>query len=726
MTSPALTVLFLALVTSTLGVTIGRTADYDNIPESMKTSKLANKPNIRNMETSWTNVHNRLSRQQLSDNDIVHKYDEIYKENEDLVSNKQVNLKSTDDKMGGVRNFAETKVGYGKKYDGARKYSKGKRRVKREDDPCEPFRFRNPEQQQITHPRNKNNTDTYAGGMNCNTTIQGPIGTVIELTFVDMFHIEDHPDCIYDYLEIRDGAKGYSKEIETLCGHQFPRQIVTTGPFAWLKFVSDDTIEYEGFRINIAFRQEPKSHIVPSDCYNEPIKGMHGEIGIGKIKPSCLEESKGQALDVLWTINTPENTKIYLNFTRYELEFPNECEENVIQVFGSVLEYHAKLAQYCGSVANSVTSLGNEMYIRYFASLTARAAKKGGFNATFTAFRSLNPNKDDKCDAEEEFDCEDNTCIAAELQCDDVAHCRLKTDEDKDLCKLETTSMISQPHIMVILVIFCLILSGMSFIFLFKCIRKLYQDHKIIKEIHEATSQEHIRQSCEDRLDSLVGSRLTLDAKRLQSDSEPRASLERENHTNEMVKRQRSFSKHKPSSIDSDFIPDVPLDPEDEPWRRSVDQVPVITENVRIEHNGRTRRSDTSKKEESVRRSVRESEESKARERKEIRDVSVGAPDTKESGCQTRESLFQTETAPSSDGSGSNGPGFSTFGYSGATIARPSPPQTNTSEITIELLSQVPPHQPSKSHKKMSDRRPMSAETTRSAPDVIIVSKPIR
>ncbi|KAL0861374.1 hypothetical protein ABMA27_008922 [Loxostege sticticalis] len=702
----------------------------------MQTSTLANKPiysvtkDIISMENSWTNVHSRISRQKelnedVNINEIVHKYDEIYTENQDLVSiGKRLNLRTTDDKMGSVRKFADSSLRYDKKikrYDGAGKYSKGKRRVKRDEDPCEPFRFRNPEQTQITHPRNKNNTDTYASGVNCNTTIYGPDGTVIELTFVDMFHIEDHPQCIYDYLEIRDGEKGYSDEIETLCGHQFPRQIVTTGPYAWLKFVSDDTIEYEGFRINIAFRQEPKSHKVPKECYNEPIIGKHGYVGIDKITSSCLEESKGQALDVLWTINTPENTKIYLNFTAYELEHPNECEENVIQVFGSVLEYKEKLAHYCGSVANSVTSTGNEMYIRYFASITARQSKKTTFNATFTAFRSLDPSKEEKCIEGEEFDCEDNTCIDGALKCDEVAHCRLKADEDKELCKRETTSMISQPHIMVILVIFCLILSGMSFIFLFKCIRKLYQDHKIIKE--------HIRQSCEDRLDNLMGSRLTLDAKRLQTDNEPRASLERENHTNEMVKRQRSFSKHKltsqPSSIDSDFVPDVPIDPEDEPWQRNVDQVPVVTENVRIEHNGRARRSDTSKKEESMRKSVRESNES--RERKEIRDVSVGAPDTKESSCQTRESLFQTETAPSSDGSGSNGPGFSTFGYSGATIARPSPPaQTNTSEITIELLSQVPPHQTTKSHKKMSERRPMSAETTRSAPDVIIVSKPIR
>uniref|UniRef100_A0A2A4IZ23 Uncharacterized protein n=1 Tax=Heliothis virescens TaxID=7102 RepID=A0A2A4IZ23_HELVI len=87
-----------------------------------------------------------------------------------------------------------------------------------------------------------------------------------------------------------------------------------------------------------------------------------------------------------------------------------------------------------------------------------------------------------------------------------------------------------------------------------------------------------------------------------------------------------------------------------------------------------------------------------------------------------REKLFINPN--SSTGSGTNSRGFSTFGYSGATIVRPSPPITNTSEITIELLKQIPPQEIKQ--KKIPDRRPISTETTRSAPDVIIVSKPIR
>ncbi|XP_053618177.1 uncharacterized protein LOC128679766 [Plodia interpunctella] len=597
-------------------------------------------------------------------------------------------------------------------------------RVKRDgtEDRCAAFKFIDNDQVDIWHPHSKENSNNYYRKIDCVTVINGTEGTILELTFVDIFRIEGHPNCDYDYLEIRDGLRGYAPLLggKKLCGQQFPRPILTTGPYAWLKFHSDDTIEYEGFHIKIAAKPVAKSHVIPESCHMTRT-GTDGILDINAIDEKCKEDSANQALDVLWTIEAEPNRKIYLNFTQFDLAKPNACEENVVQVFGAVIEFDAKLAHYCGSIANSVTTKfdstkvpsdeGNIMHVRLYASKVAR--EDTDFIAQYTVFRTLDPSdEDDKCIPDEEFDCQDSTCIAAELKCNRYANCRLKTDEDAELCKGEAESIISQPHIMVILVIFSLILSGMTFVFLFKCIRKLYQDHKIIKE--------HIRQSCEDGLDSLAKRRLTLDAMSLERDSEPRASLERENHTNEMVKQQRSFSKHKHSSIDSDFQ-ETHIDQDDAPWRREVDDAPE-TENVRVERNGRTRRSVMSKKEGSM--SKRDSEE--RREKKEIRDVSVGAPDTKESGCQTRESLFQSDPVPSSDGSGSNSRGFSTFGYSGATIARPSPPQTTASEITIELLSKVTPKSPVKTQKKIPDRRPMSNETTRSAPDVIIVSKPIR
>ncbi|XP_013137870.1 PREDICTED: uncharacterized protein LOC106102829 isoform X1 [Papilio polytes] len=716
MTSPALLVLSLFLVFSVIGLTSLQTV-HDNNTKQENINSLVKEVIMKNltMETLRTK---KLDNRYISfdenieelRNNLTYRNDDIY--TADLIFSK-FNIKklhNISDKRNIVRRNEGSRI--------LREILRPRRRFKREEDSerCETFYYQK-DRTQISHPYSKNDTNKlYYGDIDCTTTIEGPEGSVIKLTFVDIFHIEDHPDCAYDFLEIRDGEKGYSNTLGKFCGENFPPQITTTGPFAWLKFHSDGTIEYEGFHITVDIIQSPSnSHKIPDSCFKN-LTGPEGYVNTTSIDENCKRGSEGHPLDVLWRIETDENTKIYLNFTGYNLNKPNECEQNAVQVFGHKTEEKYRLAYYCGSIANPVTTKdtegnekGNIMHVRLYAT---SSGKNSDFSARYTAFRSLDPNRDEKCSATE-FHCGDNTCINAGLECDDYAHCRLKADEEN--CKHTTESMISKLHIIVILVIFSLILSGMSFVFIFKCIRKLYQDHKIIKE--------HIRQSCEDRLDSLVSSRLTLDAKRLQRDSQPRASLERENHTNEMYKKQRKYSQRKQSSIESDFVQETHLDMDEEIWRKDVPNVPIQTEDVHIERNGRSRRSDLSRKEESIRSRTRESEE-----RKEIRDVSVGAPDTKESGCQTRESLFQ-DAPPSSDGSGTtNSRGFSTFGYSGATIVRPSSPptQTNTSQITIELLKQMPQKQDSKQLKKISDRRPISAETTRSAPDVIIVSKPIR
>ncbi|CAB3232449.1 unnamed protein product, partial [Arctia plantaginis] len=656
-----------------------------------------------------------FSKDYLEYNDISD--EKTFNTNRNFFENDKINVDDINKHTINTRKFKTKKIKSLKK-DGE---ENAKSRVIREikDPGCDSFKL---ESGLITHPHNILSPNKhYYNNSNCVTVIDAGVGNVVKMTFIDMFRIENHPECIYDYLEIRDGFYGFAKLLGKVCGQAFPKQITTSGPYAWLKFHSDDTIEYEGFKISIEFKAEAHSHKIPAACHKTFTNDMKGVIEKGKnfsgIDPECVSGSEDQPLDVLWTIITEEENKIYLNFTTYDLYKPNECEDNVIQVFGSVIELDSKLAQYCGSVANSVTTKdpdGNIMHVRFYASQLSKV--KSLIKASFNPFRMVNQAIEGaKCRDETEFDCEDNTCIPKLLACDDEAQCRLKADEEPSRCKTVHKSAIEETHILVILIIFSLILSSMSFVFIFKCVRKLYQDHKIIKE--------HLRQSTEDRLDAIDGSRLTLDPHKLQMDSEPRASLERENLTNEMYKKKRSFSKHKQPSIESDYIIETQIDFEEETWRREVDSMPTEVEDIRIERNGRTRRSDLSKKEESIRHKTKESDEN--RERKEIRDVSVGAPDTKESGCQTRESLFQTDPPPSSDGSGTNSRGFSTFGYSGATIARPSPPaSTKTSEITIELLKQVPP-QESKPQKKL-DRRPISTETTRSAPDVIIVSKPIR
>lgn len=58
--------------------------------------------------------------------------------------------------------------------------------------------------------------------------------------------------------QIRDGRYGFSKLIDTLCGHKFPNLIFSSDRYLWLLFRSDDNIEYGGFEGYIEFIDRPQ------------------------------------------------------------------------------------------------------------------------------------------------------------------------------------------------------------------------------------------------------------------------------------------------------------------------------------------------------------------------------------------------------------------------------------------------------------------------------------
>lgn len=46
---------------------------------------------------------------------------------------------------------------------------------------------------------------------------------------------------------MRDGKYGFSDNLGRFCGNTFPSLIISSDRYMWLRFHSDDSIEYEGF-----------------------------------------------------------------------------------------------------------------------------------------------------------------------------------------------------------------------------------------------------------------------------------------------------------------------------------------------------------------------------------------------------------------------------------------------------------------------------------------------
>lgn len=78
--------------------------------------------------------------------------------------------------------------------------------------------------------------------------ITAEFGYIIRVDFRDYFEMEPSDNCENDFLEIRDGAHGYSDLMGRYCGNTFPPIITSQDRYLWLRFRSDETLEYKGFR----------------------------------------------------------------------------------------------------------------------------------------------------------------------------------------------------------------------------------------------------------------------------------------------------------------------------------------------------------------------------------------------------------------------------------------------------------------------------------------------
>lgn len=85
-----------------------------------------------------------------------------------------------------------------------------------------------------------------------------------------------------------------------------------------------------------------------------------------------------------------------MTFPKFNLDKPNECDINYVQVYDKepTKKNHPSLINnFCGSIADLVTSKGNEAYLRFF---VTKAAMRSSFEAIMTAIREKGKDKGKK------------------------------------------------------------------------------------------------------------------------------------------------------------------------------------------------------------------------------------------------------------------------------------------------------------------------------------------
>ncbi|XP_043521392.1 uncharacterized protein LOC122534628 isoform X1 [Frieseomelitta varia] len=366
-----------------------------------------------------------------------------------------------------------------------------RRQMRHVPDACEKFSVGDEVKQEFYSP---NYPENYPNLTECVKVLEAKEGMLLKLDFRDEFKLEESADCRYDFLEVRDGQHGYSNLLGNFCGTNFPPEITSKTRYLWLRFHSDDSIEGKGFKAVWSMIPRPTYPGVPPEP--EPcvryVNGVQAIISSNDVQDrKTLAEKEGIPLDCMWNITVEEGWKIQLTFSDpFKLQRPNECDANFVDIFKERTDMSSREKNFCGSIADTVLVGTNTAFVRFYAE---PKALNSSFEAVMTALRDRDPG--DKPCLDSEFYCEDATCIAAELQCNGRINCRFRWDEEDQSCNKKKSRLIDSQHIVIILIVFSLIMFGMSFAFVFNCVRKLIRDHRIIRE--------HIRQSRENRLDEL-------------------------------------------------------------------------------------------------------------------------------------------------------------------------------------------------------------------------------
>ncbi|KAH7983808.1 hypothetical protein HPB52_014580 [Rhipicephalus sanguineus] len=276
-----------------------------------------------------------------------------------------------------------------------------------------------------------NGTNHYPNNTECTRVIRAPYNHMVRLDFRDRFHLEESPTCEFDYLEIRNGAYAYSPLEARLCGETFPKPVQSEGRHLWLKFSSDASIEYTGFKAVYTFKPAPKTHEPPPEECLFNVEGSHGVIGSEDIKPSQLEHSRQNKLplECTWSIRVKPSWKMYLTFLEYKLADPNNCRSNFVDILAEEPQ-HESLSHFCGTMAEPTQSKSNHVKVRYYAE--HGALKGGNFSILFTAFREISSGE--RCDPETEFSCDDGWCIDVKLKCNGQFNCKYRYDEESSIC----------------------------------------------------------------------------------------------------------------------------------------------------------------------------------------------------------------------------------------------------------------------------------------------------
>ncbi|XP_053945227.1 uncharacterized protein LOC128854836 [Anastrepha ludens] len=250
----------------------------------------------------------------------------------------------------------------------------------------------------------------YLPSKECVWKITVPRGYQVALKF-QSFEVENHDSCVYDYVEVRDGATEDAQLIGVFCGYKPPPNMKSSGNAMYVKFLSDSSVQKAGFSA-IFMKEvdecETQNHGCEHDCINtlggyecschigyelhsdkkhcEDACGGVIEYPNGTISSPSFPDAYPVLKECIWEIIAPPKHKISLNFTHFDLEGntqqQTDCGYDSVTIYSKLSENRLKrIGTYCGTtIPPTATSEGNALRVEFHSDKTIQGT---GFAAVF-------------------------------------------------------------------------------------------------------------------------------------------------------------------------------------------------------------------------------------------------------------------------------------------------------------------------------------------------------
>ncbi|KAJ3659671.1 hypothetical protein Zmor_011346 [Zophobas morio] len=216
----------------------------------------------------------------------------------------------------------------------------------------------------------------YDHSLQCIYEIIQPLGRVIKLKIEDLdLESNSYPECVYDYLEVRDGHDANSTLVGTYC-EEVPPLIVSSYNYLWLKFESDSNNNGRGFKANYTTSNLGCGGI---------LKEKTGTFST----PSYPDLYPGDQT-CKWIISAPPGNIIQLMWMNFQLERSHECMYDYVEVFDNNTETGegSSIGKFCGqTIPATLLSTSNLVTVNFHSDPTQHLS---GFLATYNIILEAN------------------------------------------------------------------------------------------------------------------------------------------------------------------------------------------------------------------------------------------------------------------------------------------------------------------------------------------------